>query len=193
MHHAWVVLVIALASCVSEPAAIPQSGDFVGTWRYRPYDPTRTAVEDREVVELRADGTYAIRDKRSTEVGTYVVADGAITTHASTGQTIVTGVAATADALIIGAMFAGGDNDGVLGTWVGKQVVADATTMTELVVAGDGTAHVVETADITRTADATWVEEDPFVVVTFTDPTRTKPLPVLPGVAIGSWLYERAE
>lgn len=186
-----VVLVTSLvAACAAEPAPLPDTAP-IGTWRYLPHDPTRTPVEERETVELRDDGAYAIRDRRGVDTGTYRIDGNDLTIESSAGGKITTGFAATDDLLIVDALFPARDDMDLVGTWTGTQSSDGTVTGVTLVLRDDGSARIEQTGTYRDAADARWFYAEPYVVVTLAGSTRGKAMPVLPGVAIGDWLYER--
>jgi hypothetical protein len=194
-HLAWSSLLVVCA-CASEAAVPLPSGDVIGTWRHLPHDPTRTAIEEREVVELRADGSYSIvkRGGRGIDRGTYVIDGNALTIRSHAGGWITTGFAATEELLVIDALFPEDiDDDGFVGTWRGAQSSSVASTEIRFELRRDGTARMEQTGALSEALEVTWRHDAPFVLVTFTQPTRTRALPALPGIAIGEWLYERIE
>lgn len=198
-HGWWISLSLSLsfAACAAEPAPpTPQTGDAVGTWRFLPHDPTRTPVDERQVLELHGDGTYAIRDRHGTETGSYELDGHDLTMRPRTGGFVTTGFAATADRLLADALFPDGaraDADSVIGRWIGGQASSQTSTEVALELRADGTAHLEQTGELADAADGTWSEDAPYVLLTFASTSLTKPFPVLPGIALGEWLYERIE
>jgi hypothetical protein len=194
--HRVVILVAVVGACAQQqstqqpPPVDP--GAIVGTWRFLPRDPTRTPPEEREVVELAADGGYAIRNRRGTQTGTYELDGAYLTIGADTDAWITTGIAASADRLLIDAVFpAAVGADGLVGTWAGAQSSPQATTEIEIELRGDGSARVSQSGSLEGEDAATWAMEEPFAVLTFDHPTRAKAFGAIPGVAIGEWMYER--
>ena len=190
-YHAWLSILL-FAACAADPAPVQvPSDDLVGTWRYLPVDPSRTPLDERELVVFGADGLYSIRDSRGAQSGSYEVDGHDLTIHSSTGGEITTGFAARADRLIIDALFPMGPSDGLIGTWTGVQSSETESSVVALELRTDGTAHFEQTGSIMEQADATWIRDDPYAVVMFSGTTRSKSYPALPDVAIGEWLYER--
>jgi hypothetical protein len=183
------VMLLLLVACATEPAPPSNPESLFGTWRYLPADPTRTPVEERQLVTFTDDGTYEIADPDGTQAGTFRYDAGELTITTSDGF-IATGVAATETHLVIDALFPRGDAD-VAGTWVGTQSSPIATSTITLELRADGTAHLGQVGSFEADDEATWTLADPFAVLTFTSPTRSRSFPVLPGLAIGEWLYER--
>ncbi|MBX3162823.1 MAG: hypothetical protein KF773_43075 [Deltaproteobacteria bacterium] len=192
-----VVFLIAMAACAQpQPSTQPPAVDaatLVGSWRYLPFDPARTPPDQREVLELADDGTYAIRNRRGTQTGAYELDGNYLTLGAGTSAWIVTGVAATAERLLVDAVFptSAPGRGGLAGTYAGEQSSAQATTDIELDLRADGTARVRQTGTLVADDEATWVEDGDFAVLTFSNPTRNKAFGTLPGLAIGEWMYER--
>jgi hypothetical protein len=183
-----VMLLSCLVACATE-ASSPPPAELIGTWRYLPSAPERTPVEERQLVTFADDGTYEIAEPDGTQAGTFRYDDGELTITTGDGF-IATGVAATETHLVIDALFPRGGAD-VAGTWVGTQSSPIATSTITLELRADGTAHLGQVGSFEADDEATWTLADPFAVLTFTSPTRSRSLPVLPGLAIGEWLYER--
>jgi hypothetical protein len=190
--HVWLSLILC-AACAEDslPVQVPTSDDLVGTWRYMPFYPDRTPVEERELVVFGADGRYSITDEDGAQSGTYELAGHDVTIRSSTGAMITTGVAVKADRLIIDALFPSGPSDGLIGTWTGVQSSGTESSVVALELRTDGTAHFEQTGSLSEAEDATWIRDDPYALVMFTSTTRTKSYPALPDFAIGEWLYER--
>jgi hypothetical protein len=184
--------VVMIAACAApSPASLTNVDDLVGTWRFLPHDPSRTPVEERELVELRADGHYTITNRHGPQSGTFELDGNELTIYSPSGSWISTGVAASADRLLTDAVFRTDGSADLVGTWTGTQSSPQVTTTIELELRPDGTAHVRQTGSLSGDDQATWQLEDPFAILTFTDPVRERAFPVLPGVAIGEWMYER--
>lgn len=187
MHR---VMLVFVAACAAEPTPPPPDHELLGSWRYVPQDPT-TPADDRQVLVFAADGRYSIREGDELQTGAFEIAGDALTLHTSRGF-VTTGVAITSTHLLVDALFPAGDNAGLVGTWIGAQSSAVADTQIELVLRADGTAHLSQTGSLADDIDATWVQQEPYAVLTFAGTTRPKLFPALPGIAIGEWLYERA-
>jgi hypothetical protein len=183
------VMLLLLVACATEPAPPSNPESLFGTWRYLPADPTRTPVEERQLVTFAEDGTYTIEDPSDVQTGRYQLAGHDLTITMADGF-ITTGVAATDDRMVIDALFPQGDIE-IAGTWIGTQSAPDVTSTITLELDADGTAHLGQSGTLSGEDDATWLHADPFMVLTFANPTRTRAMPVLPGVALGEWLYER--
>ena len=185
------VVFVVMAACAQPVELTPPPADhgLLGSWRYVPRDPT-TPLEDRELLELAADGRYTIRDGAELTTGGFEIAGDDLTLHMGTGW-ITTGFAVTAEHLVVDALFPTGDNTGLTGTWRGAQSSDVAHTEIELVLRGDGSAHLRQIGSLADETDATWIEEGPYALVTFANKTRPKPFPALLGLAVGEWLYER--
>jgi hypothetical protein len=186
-YHVWCSLIL-FAACAEEslPVEVPPSGDLVGTWRYMPFYPDRTPVEEREIVVFGADGLYSIRDPDGSQSGSYELAGHDITIRSSAGAWITTGVAVNGDRLIIDALFPAGPSDGLIGTW-GAELETD--TRSSRWSCGPTARPFEQTGTLRR--EATWIQDDPYALVMFAGTTRTKAYPALPDFAIGEWLYER--
>jgi hypothetical protein len=190
--HVWLSIVLC-AACAEEslPVPVPPSGDLIGTWRYMPFYPDRTPVDEREIVVFGADGLYSISDADGSQSGSYEIDGHDLTIHSSAGGWITTGVAVTADRMIIDALFPAGPSDGLIGSWTGVQSSETESSVVALELRTDGTAHFEQTGSLSEAEDATWIHDDPYALVMFTGSTRTKAYPALPDFAIGEWLYER--
>ena len=182
---------VVFAACAATPDLVPPPPDhgLLGSWRFMPRDPAMP-LEDRELLAFTADGRYSIRDRAELTVGSFEIAGDDLTLHTSSGW-ITTGIAVSSNRLLVDALFATGDNAGLVGTWRGAQSSDLAQTEIELVLRPDGTAHLRQTGSLTDDAEATWIHEDPYALLTFTERTRPKPFPALLGIAVGEWLYER--
>ncbi|MBA3454685.1 MAG: hypothetical protein H0T42_16480 [Deltaproteobacteria bacterium] len=184
------LIVLTLSACAPEATPPPPDHGLLGSWRYVPAR-ADVPVEQRQVLVFGADGRYSMTDSRSVEAGSFAIDDNEVTISSSASGEITTGYAVTEDRLIVDALFPAGDTDGLVGTWVGAQSTADATSVIELELRADGTGHLVQTGSSTDDIDATWIRVDPYAVITFDGVTRPRSFPALPGIAIGEWLYER--
>ena len=188
MNRVVFVVLVACANPVEVTPPPPDHG-LLGSWRYVPRDPT-LPLEDRELLAFGSDGRYTIRDGADVSSGQFEIAGDDLTLHGDLGW-ITTGFAVTAEHLLVDALFPTGDNTGLTGTWRGAQSSASDHTEIELVLRDDGTAHLRQIGSLADETEATWIEEDPYALVTFANKTRPKPFPALAGLAIGEWLYER--
>jgi hypothetical protein len=189
MYRALIVLV---AACATDPELVPPPPDhsLIGAWRYIPRS-SETPVDERQVLEFDAEGRYSIRGPHDAESGTFNLEGNDVTLRSSTGGWVTTGYAVTADRLIVDALFPADGTDGLVGTWIGTQSSDQTTSLIELSLRADGTAHLGQTGSFSDDVEATWIHVAPYAVITFAGMTRPKSFPALLDVAIGEWLYER--
>lgn len=188
------LLLLIISACAVEPAPSPPPPDhgLIGTWRYVPVR-ADVAIDQRQVLVFGADGRYSMTDPRSAEAGTFEIEGDDVTISSSARGWIRTNYAVTPDRLIVDALLPTGETDGLVGTWSGAQSTEQETSVLELELRADGTGHLVQTGSASDDVNATWIEDEPYTVITFEGRTRPRSLPTLVGVAIGEWLYERIE
>jgi hypothetical protein len=183
------------------PDGGPASELLIGTWRQLPstFDgEPPPPPELRSVLTLADDGTYTVVDEDETEAGTYTADDRTITVTGedeSGPYALSLDYLATADRLMLGALFPVGTADGTVGLWHGEAVFDGAAITHDLELRADNTAHYERhvVGGDSEVYDGTWsyVLED----VVFTTMIETVTVNVhykeIRGEAIGGPLYER--
>ena len=181
------------------PDASMASPFLVGTWREVPSQVDGDIPPDqRPRLVLDASGTWTHTSPDETETGTYTADALALTAHGTDpdgeAYTITIGYVATADDLLLGALFPSGTVDGTVGTWIGDAIFNGVAIQQTMVFNADQTAHYErhEGTDV-EMYDGTWAYEVDDVVFTTMIGSTTVHLHLqeLRGVAIGGPLHER--
>lgn len=198
---ALLILAVTTAAC---GGAGDDAGSLVGRWD----------LHDDETGELEAayafeaDGSYRFREYgegAETHAGTYET-DGGLLLFDGTddeGTHLAAEVSYFADdeRLILGALLPDGDVDGPVGRWSGSlRVESDGEVTTDLEssyqLADDGGATVTSrTGSRSETIDdATWVEEEGEIVVSFelSGITVNVHMVLIEGAAMGNPVFRRA-
>jgi hypothetical protein len=188
----WVVS----SACLGDNApGEPPPAELVGTWRYLPkLSIGDVPVDERQVVVFGADGRYEIASRHGVERGRFTVDDRDVTIDPGGGRWITTSFLATADRLLVDAMFPIGDVDGTTGVWSGAQRADAGESTVTLALAADGTGQLEQTGPAAGLVDGTWVHAGADVVFTYVTPNGTrvdKHYQEVTGAAVGEWLYER--
>lgn len=209
-----VLAVLALAACgggSSEPDAppaidaVPDAGgaspNLVGSWRRLPDQVNPDVpVEMRDVLTLGADGSYALVEDggATTNTATYTADATALTVTGTTPEgtaTLTLGYVATADRLMLGALFPVGAVDGTVGTWHGDADNNGTAITIDLELRADHTAHEEHRVgtDPPDVFDGTWAYDvDDVVFTTMIDTTTVNQhFAELRGVVIGNPFFER--
>jgi hypothetical protein len=186
-----------VTGCLGDAGDDAPPAELVGTWRYLPKQSIGDVPEaERQVVTFAADGSYEIRAIDDVESGHFVAHGRDLTIDPGGDHWITTNYLATADRLLVDAMFPVGAVDGTAGVWRGAQSADAGSATVTLTFDPDGGGRLEQTGPATTDVDGTWTHVGDDVVFTYLSRSGT-PVPKryqeVPGVAVGEWLYERID
>jgi hypothetical protein len=180
---------LALDAADASPDSASASPFVVGTWRELPSSP----ASDEFIIH--PDGSYMFVEDGVVESGAWAADDKLLTLTAQQGSVTTTYVA-TDHRFLYYAMFAVGVTNGAVGTWRGELTVFGIGVTNTLELRADRTSRreKQQDAEPLEIHEGTWTLENDHVVVTEQTPQpHSERLWLLPGVALGAYVYERLQ